>query len=206
MLELILRIGASSPARRLRAVRYLASGWQIHWKPNMFGESGNNETKTQFAFYILGFARGYMRSHVLSRSADPEVRLVEGHTRSLCSALRSAPVVVQHSCRLHCVKSRNVSTLRLPNAPTLPECGTCVAPLRPLASIRDTLHHFSDRSGTWACRTRAVNARVPALVCYYAFHSGDPLCIADRGINNGGTGSGCHSRGAVVPVCDHRYG
>ena len=51
----------------------------------MFGESGNNETKTGSAFYILVFVRGYLRSHVLSGSAD-SLRLVEGHARCLCSA------------------------------------------------------------------------------------------------------------------------
>ena len=52
----------------------------------MFGKSGINETKTRSGFYIPAFVRGYLGSHVLRGSADPELRLVEGHARSLRSA------------------------------------------------------------------------------------------------------------------------
>ena len=43
--------------------------------------------------------------------------------------------------------SRKALSLRLPNAPTLPECGPYVALPRPHASNRDILHYFSARSG-----------------------------------------------------------
>ena len=52
-LEFILRIGASSPASRLQLVRL------FYIYPTMFGESGNNETKTRFTFYAPGFVREY---------------------------------------------------------------------------------------------------------------------------------------------------
>ena len=121
----------------------------------MFGKSGINETRS--GFYIPAFVRGCLGSHVLHGGADPELRLVEGHARSLPSAL--VPVcssALSDSCRLLCalklvlVKSGNVSKssfTETPNAPTHSEGGPYVGRTRPLASSRDTLHDFSARHG-----------------------------------------------------------
>ena len=49
-----LRIDASSPARRMRAVCLFYIDW------NMSGESGNNVTETRFDFYMPIFVHGYL--------------------------------------------------------------------------------------------------------------------------------------------------
>ena len=124
-----------------------------------------------------------------------------------CQACSSA---LSDSCRPHYVlklvplKSRNVSkalSLRVPNAPTIPECGPYVASSRPLASSRDTLHYFPARSGRQ--RSRTVDGRVPALACCYSFDSGNPLFIVDQKVYNDRKSSGGHPREEVVPECDH---
>ena len=107
---------------------------------NMFGESGNKETKTRFAFYIRVFVRAWVP--VPSGGAGSELRLVEGPVRPPVVARHSltlaAPIFTVFSNWSSSVTGRLASSFtRLLDAPTHP---------RPLASSRDTLRYFSARN------------------------------------------------------------